>query len=299
MKKFIGNTVQFNHLMNLVERDALQQAILFVGAGGVGKRTLTRMLAARLLDCDEEKLNSHSEFLVITKDADEAKLSIDPMRSVSKWQQRTSMNALRRVIIIEHIESVVTRSFNTLLKTIEEPQRNTYIMMTSEHIQNIPKTVLSRCAIVYLNFVHAHDMQMLIEGDYEQGMIEKMITWAGGRPGELMRILEQQKIRDGYLETSKNLYQIMTSSDDKRLQWVETVIPSDVQTARIRVNTLIDQIVVMLRAFLYSHGLKRKNLLPQLLMSFDMALKSKLYIHHNVQPKAAFDEFILSLPRFS
>ena len=54
----------------------------------------------------------------------------------------------RHVVIIEDADSMTARAQNRLLKTLEEPQPGTVIMLLSENRENLLPTIRSRCQVV-------------------------------------------------------------------------------------------------------------------------------------------------------
>lgn len=83
----------------------------------------------------------------------------------------------RNVAIIEGADSMTPRAQNRLLKTLEEPNPGTIIILLSENTENLLQTITSRCIIYRLgNFVHNNQndkmafaqkiMDMVIDGAY-------------------------------------------------------------------------------------------------------------------------------------
>ena len=54
----------------------------------------------------------------------------------------------RHIVIIEDADSMTARAQNRLLKTLEEPQPGTVIMLLSENRENLLPTIRSRCQIL-------------------------------------------------------------------------------------------------------------------------------------------------------
>ncbi|MGI6466384.1 MAG: hypothetical protein ACOXZZ_02155 [Sphaerochaetaceae bacterium] len=71
-------------------------------------------------------------------------LTIMQVRSLQRWVNQTSFKNRKRFLIIEGIEKSSTGSLNSLLKLLEEPPKDTYIIVLSEQPSRLPATILSR-----------------------------------------------------------------------------------------------------------------------------------------------------------
>ena len=54
-------------------------------------------------------------------------------------------------IIIEQVDKLNENTANKLLKIIEEPPKNYYFLLTTQHVTNVLATVRSRCLEIYLD----------------------------------------------------------------------------------------------------------------------------------------------------
>lgn len=73
-------------------------------------------------------------------------------------------NSPKKVFIINLIENANTKVWNMILKSIEEPNKNSYWIFISDNTSAIPNTIVSRCA--RLSF-HHHD-EADIEAHYRE-----------------------------------------------------------------------------------------------------------------------------------
>lgn len=55
------------------------------------------------------------------------------------------------VVAVENLDNGVNKSAYTLLKFLEEPDKNVYIVITCRNIQDIPDTIVSRSIVVNVN----------------------------------------------------------------------------------------------------------------------------------------------------
>lgn len=71
-------------------------------------------------------------------------LGIGQVRSIQEWTVQTSFSDQPRFIVLEGVEESTEGARNSLLKLLEEPPRQTYIMILSENPSRLLPTILSR-----------------------------------------------------------------------------------------------------------------------------------------------------------
>jgi DNA polymerase-3 subunit gamma/tau len=73
-----------------------------------------------------------------------APITIAQIRSLQEWALQTSSENPIRVMILEGVEESTAGSRNSLLKLLEEPPKDTYIILLSEHPARLLPTIHSR-----------------------------------------------------------------------------------------------------------------------------------------------------------
>ena len=71
-------------------------------------------------------------------------ISVNQVRSLEEWINRTSMGQQKTFIIIEGLEDTNVSARNSLLKMLEEPPKDVYFFLISEYPNRIMQTILSR-----------------------------------------------------------------------------------------------------------------------------------------------------------
>src|SRR5579872_7456440 len=155
----VGQQAVTRTLKNALASGRLAQAFVFAGPRGVGKTTTARILA-RALSCDKgptgEPCGTCDACIEIAQGRDMDVMEIDAAT-------HTGIDNIREVIIanlgvkparnrykifiIDEVHQLSNASFNSLLKSIEEPPPHVVFMMATTELDKIPETVLSRAQV--------------------------------------------------------------------------------------------------------------------------------------------------------
>lgn len=102
---------------------------------------------AKYLECEnidiKNELNNNIDFLLIEEDESKKILS-EKFLDINDFVTSKPYLYKNKVILIKNIESMSENLQNKLLKLIEEPPNNLYILMISENTSNVIDTIFSR-----------------------------------------------------------------------------------------------------------------------------------------------------------
>ena len=143
-------------LANAIEQDRIAHAYLFIGPRGIGKTTLSRILAMALNcekgptihpcgECDNCKgIAAGSDMDVIELDA-ASNNKVEDIHAVLDQVQFAPTHSRFKVFILDEVHMLSNAAFNALLKTLEEPPPYVkFIFATTEGDKVLP-TIVSRC----------------------------------------------------------------------------------------------------------------------------------------------------------
>ena len=137
----------------------LSFAYLFVGKHGVGKTTMS-MVIAKSLNCSSnnrlasyEPCNQCVNCISINKgkafDLYEINAAmntgIDNIRELIEKIQLSPVNNLFKVCILDEVHMLSSNAFNALLKILEAPPKNVIFMLITTDVKKVPNTIISRC----------------------------------------------------------------------------------------------------------------------------------------------------------
>ena len=165
ISKLIGHKNIINELIYLEQIKKLPNKILLNGPKGIGKKLLVNHLLNYFYSKNNEQFynlksneynqnnnlskmisaNTHPNIFKIKKKKDKKIIDIDQIREMIQFTNQTSFNNDRRFIVIEDINLMGINSANALLKSIEEPNNQTYYILINNSEFKILETIKSRC----------------------------------------------------------------------------------------------------------------------------------------------------------
>jgi len=74
-----------------------------------------------------------------------ASIGVDQIREAGDFVTKTAGYGSQKILVISDAEKMTTGASNALLKTLEEPQGNSLIMLLSQRTWLLPATIRSRC----------------------------------------------------------------------------------------------------------------------------------------------------------
>jgi len=138
----IGFEETKSHLLNSHQNNKLHHAILIHGKKGIGKASFAKEFAAIIL---QSKIQNHPDLLLIEKEEGKKEISVEKIRKISGFINQTSAISQYKFIIIDSADELNKSSSNALLKILEEPHNNNFLILISHNPNKILPTIKSRC----------------------------------------------------------------------------------------------------------------------------------------------------------
>ena len=154
--QLVGQSHVVQALTNALRSQRLHHAYLFTGTRGVGKTTVSRILA-KSLNCETGITDSPCGVCSTCTDIDAGhfvdytELDAASNRSVDEIQQLLEQAVYKpvqgrfKVFMIDEVHMLTGHAFNAMLKTLEEPPEYLKFVLATTDPQKVPVTVLSRC----------------------------------------------------------------------------------------------------------------------------------------------------------
>ncbi len=231
--KVIGQELAVDLLKKAIEEKRLAHAYLFIGPEGVGKSLLAKIFA-KTLNCEKQTTEpcgecisckkieeiSHPDVIRLTNrlfkkkagdenrgdgrihpntlnpDKKSEQISIDQIRFIQKALSLKLSEGKAKVCIIEGADQMSEDAANSLLKTLEEPPKDTVLVLLASNMFKLQPTIVSRCQKVLFHPLGERAiMKELIE---RYGLDEKKAAcvsrFSEGRLGRAIEVLEGEAL---------------------------------------------------------------------------------------------------------
>ena len=196
-------------LVNALDADRLHHAFLFTGTRGVGKTTIARILA-KSINCESGvsskpcgecgacvEIDAGRFVDLIEVDA-ASRSKVDETRELMDNVQFTPARGRYKVYLIDEVHMFSEKSFNALLKTLEEPPPHVKFLLATTDPQKLPITVLSRCLKFNLKRLPADEIGSYLERvlteeaiGFEAPAVKLLARAAEGSMRDALSLLDQ------------------------------------------------------------------------------------------------------------
>ena len=140
----------------------LPHGIIISGPEGIGKKILAKKISKDLLENKNNKSDdinplNHPDLFILEKDKillhhityREDKWDDEKgQRNVNDFLSVTPSIAINKVALIFNAQTMNKAAQNALLKSLEEPAPNTYIIITTDRPKSLYETIYSRCQVI-------------------------------------------------------------------------------------------------------------------------------------------------------
>ncbi len=191
----------WQRLVKLLAEEKLPHGLLLSGPGFIGKSGFAEQFASQLLclspgdepcgTCDRCRLmqaDTHPDYLLVTLE-DSKQIRVDQIRDLIEWASQTSQQGGRKIAVINPAEKMNQQSANALLKCLEEPVADTYLILVTDQATALLPTIRSRCYRVEFQLPQKDEAIAWLSDQLPQGTdLELMLDLAGGVP---LKVVEE------------------------------------------------------------------------------------------------------------
>ena len=142
-----ARTTAVEFLRRAYEQNRLAHAYLITGAPGSGKEALAAEVASLVNGTPAEDVFSSKarEVFIARPESKSRRIVTAQIRELEHALQMRAADGRRKVVIIPDADRLQTEAANAFLKTLEEPPKDSLLLLLSALPEALPETILSRC----------------------------------------------------------------------------------------------------------------------------------------------------------
>jgi DNA polymerase-3 subunit delta' len=216
----IGHDSLRQDLCARFDHATVPHALLFMGPAGVGKATFAYHLAYSLFKGSLAQLgvisaddplyrriaaHAHGDLLVLerSKRVDgkmPRDITVEEACRVSDFLEKTPLEGGWRVVIVDSVDEMNRQAMNALLKKLEEPPRNSLLILICHHPGRLLPTIVSRCQRVIFRPLSPAELEKIIHYQHTPYILDSaemrlLIRIAEGSAGRALRLLRHDGLR--------------------------------------------------------------------------------------------------------
>ena len=155
---FSEHRAVIGNLLSVHTNNQLPHAVLITSVSGVGLASVASSLCATLLcerdndspcgdcsSCGRVSAGTHGDYRWVEVAEGKASIGVDQIREAGDFVTKTAGYGSQKILVISDAEKMTTGASNALLKTLEEPQGNSLLVLLSQRTWLLPATIRSRC----------------------------------------------------------------------------------------------------------------------------------------------------------
>lgn len=302
-------------LATMKKLDRLPHALLLLGQPGAGQLELGIWLAALLL-CDRKGdsacgecagcrlllAGTHPDFYRVGLEEDAAVIKVEQIRDLSESFALKSYRGHSKVALVDPADAMNLNSFNALLKTLEEPSDNTYLILAASRSDRLPRTIVSRSARLRLPLPRAAEALAWLNGRREHAGWDRLLALANGAP-----FLAQQYAQAGLEEIDAKMQETVDAAEQGQLDIIATAAAWSRDQPEARLFWLESWITGRLREAAQASDLDNDNRLPWLRVPgrepmiragyrlLDALREARMLVNGSLNTQLLFEGLLISL----
>lgn len=302
----IGHEKIISFFDNLIAKNNLAQSYCFVGSDGVGKKTVARSLAAKILKINEKQLDTHPDFYYISRQIDEKTeklkkdISIIQARQIKTKLGNKSWFGGYQIVIIDEAELLNEESGNALLKTLEESgQQRVFFLLTSNDGELL-STIRSRCQMFYFSLVDAKLIEVGLESlGYNQDLVAEAAKLSWGRPGRAVALASDDILLSSFKKETERWQKLISQPYYKKIEAVEDLFNEKLDNLRTseKLSNVLEIWTVVWREKMLEqikNNSHQDSALLAMAKLVDSFKKAQELLAHNINPRLIIEQILLN-----
>jgi len=137
-------------LISNFNSNKFHHGIIISGKKGIGKASFVKNFCNKILN--EKSHQNHNapniDFVIAEKLPDKKTIGIEIIRQKQQFLNHTAGISEYKFLIVDAVCELTKQASNALLKSLEEPKKNCFIILIAHQLNKVLPTIKSRCLIV-------------------------------------------------------------------------------------------------------------------------------------------------------
>jgi len=300
----IGHKDIIRALNKVLLETKVGHAYLFIGPAGVGKKTLTKAFAKKLLCQNSAKIEcpgcrscilfdaeTHPDFITVIPSGNSIK--IEQLRELQHNTYLSPLSGDYRVFYFPDAEQLTEAAANSFLKLLEDPPVGVVFLFTAVRADRILPTIRSRCQVYNLFPVSTETINTWLQGKgFEAREAQRRSLLWEGLPGKALTLggsipeTESIKLKDLLGQDLLKQLKFANDLEKKERQGVLKLIHDWESQIRQELLTILNK-----DAVLVLEPLK----LEVYVRIIEKLVQVKWMIESNVNPRLAVEELLTNI----
>ena len=218
----------------------LRHAYLLTGAPGIGRRTLALRFVQALncpeplapgepclacKTCKQIERMQYADLSVVQAEQEGKDIKIDQVRDLQHNLSLAPFASKYRAALLLGFHNANANAQNAMLKTLEEAPTRVILVATSDSLEGLLPTIVSRCEVLRLRPLPTGQITRYLEEtrrlDHERANV--LAHLAEGRPGAALRLAEHPEEYDRRQALLEQVPILVAASYRARFAYVETL----------------------------------------------------------------------------
>lgn len=200
----VENKALLNALFSAIRQNHVAGCYIIEGMDGTGKLTISRYIAAALCCSDPQEdatpclschscknilIGNHVDVIELAPEEEGKNITVSQVREMLRSAHNSTTESDWRIFIIQDSQNMKKEAQNALLKSIEEPGKNTvFFLLTTDKTKLLP-TVRSRAVFLRTEPLNADTLRpLLVKEGVKDNMLEDIILLSGGSLGKALQL---------------------------------------------------------------------------------------------------------------
>lgn len=249
----VGHKKQFDMLQKAAEANKLPHGLFFCGQAKIGKKKVALELAKLLFcssdrktpcnvcrNCVDLKKNAHPDFMVMGENENK-EIKMDDVRNIIWKLSLKPYSASRKIAVIDNAHLMNRESQNAFLKTLEEPSKDTLLIMITDHSDALLSTISSRMQKVKFLPVSSSEIKNHLKGiganEKEAELIAKL---SGKRPGRAIELFNNKELIKEEEKLIENLNKLKDSDFAYRFKYAKILTDELAENENFKIKEVLD-----------------------------------------------------------